>query len=142
MPECESQQRLGPFECHVDNSNGAVILRPRGHLGAPSVATLRAGFDFLPDRGYSITVDLADDNVLDSARLRDLVAVVRWARDRGWVVTFAGAGPAVVRLLNEYGFNRIAVVVDPSDEMPLAPWSGQAREQGTLATILRAARGG
>jgi anti-sigma B factor antagonist len=95
--------------------DGAVIYRPGGDLDALTVQEFRAALGEVAGCG-KLVIDLAGVTFVDSAGLGALIGGIRAVRERGGDVVIAGGRPALVRLLQTTGFDRVVVIVDTIDE--------------------------
>ena len=95
----------------INEADGYRICRPTGELDAFTVGQFREALAEMGGTGR-LVIDLSGVPFLDSAGLGALIGGVRRAREAGGDVAVYGARPAVARLLQTTGFDRVASVTD------------------------------
>jgi anti-sigma B factor antagonist len=97
---------------------GYTVCRPVGELEAYSVSLFREALDEVV-AGTRLVIDLSKVTFLDSAGLGALIGAVRRVRESAGQVALTCPRPAISRLLETTGFDRI-VAICPTVEDALA----------------------
>lgn len=101
-----------------DNEDGEpsyIILQLDGDIDAYSVSGFREALSELAE-AKGLIVNLSGVPFMDSAGLGALIGGIRRARDNGGVVVVACDNPALIRLLQTTGFDRIVPVLESLDD--------------------------
>ena len=97
------------LEIQVEHHDDHTICRPIGDLDAFTVATFREALVSFSDVS-NLVIDLCDVPFMDSAGIGALIRGIRRAQERDGSVALACNRPALCRLLETTGFDRIVTV--------------------------------
>ena len=107
------------LDIEVEDSTDYTLCRPVGELDAYTVSQFREALGGLASKKY-LLIDLSAVPFMDSAGLGALIGGIRRAREAGGDVAVCGARPAVARLLQTTGFDRVASVTDTEGDAAAA----------------------
>ncbi|WP_203790740.1 STAS domain-containing protein [Paractinoplanes rishiriensis] len=94
-----------------------AVLHLRGELDADTSVKLRAALDKLLERPVPrIVVDLTELKFCDSVGLSAFITSKQVIADRGGWLSFAGANPFLVRLLETVGLSRYFAIFPEVDD--------------------------
>ena len=100
----------------IQHDGGCVVCSPHGELDAWTVTDFRAALAEVVG-APNVVIDLCDVGFMDSAGLGALIGGIRRLREADAAVAVACARPALRRLLQTTGFDR---VVDVKATVPAA----------------------
>lgn len=104
------QPAVGGFSLHLEmrDASGPAVLAVRGEVDATSAAELETAMVRLLDSATPIVIDLSAVPFIDSSGLNAVVRVLR--SRKGAVVALAGATPAIARMIEIRGLDRMVAV--------------------------------
>lgn len=104
------------LEVHQEEAqDGTAVCRPRGEIDSFTAPRLRQALAGLAS-ARRLVVDLSDVGFIDSAGLGALVGGIRRSHEAGGAAAVVCRRPALVRLLEMTGFERLAPVAPTLEE--------------------------
>lgn len=103
------------IEIHLEEAENYTLCRPSGELDAYTVGSFRETLANLVGH-ERLLIDLSDVPFMDSAGLGALITGIRRAREADGAVAVRSDRPAITRLLNTTGFDRIVPVTESLEE--------------------------
>jgi len=101
----------------IDHRSDIVVLHLRGELDADTAGELHATLAGLVERPCpKIVVDLSDLKFCDSVGLSTFITSKHVITDRGGWLSFAGANPFLLQLLETVGLSRHFAIFPGVDE--------------------------
>ena len=101
----------------VDTPPGVAVLRLTGELDADTASTLQATLAHLLERPVPrIVVDLTEMKFCDSVGLSAFITSKQVISARGGWLSFAGASPFLVQLLETIGLSRYFAIFPEVDD--------------------------
>ena len=99
---------------------GCVTLRVSGELDMHTASTLRdAALEALRQHGTTMRLDLRDVSFMDSTGLEVLLATRRRTELEGGSLTLVGPTPAVLRVLEVTGLDKLFIIAADDSGAPV-----------------------
>lgn len=110
-------------EITIEEADEYTVCRPEGDIDAYSVGKFREALAGLAETP-NLIIDLGEVPFMDSAGLGALIGGIRRARDNDGTVVVACDRPALTRLLQTTGFDRIVPVTESMEDAVAALANG------------------